>query len=71
MNYLRNYIWNDVSSENDFAASLAVAKMVLQITRQDFSAKSKLSERGGEVGALILLLSTSTNSWVCHRNLAM
>jgi len=47
--YLRTPFWVEVNSENDFSAALAVARMLLQVTGQDWSPLAKLLDRSGEV----------------------
>jgi hypothetical protein len=42
--YLQNHMWTDIQSENDFYASLAVAKMILQATSYNNSIWGRLSE---------------------------
>ena len=32
--FLQNHMWSEVQSERDFAASVAVAKMILQVAEQ-------------------------------------
>lgn len=51
IHFLQAHMWLDISSENDFAASLAVAKMLLQVAGQDPSVMMKLADCGNEVCA--------------------
>ncbi|KAJ6502509.1 hypothetical protein C8R45DRAFT_976826 [Mycena sanguinolenta] len=54
--YLHNHMWTDVQSENDFYASLAVAKIILQATNYNNSIWGRLSEpaeRSGRPGLAV------------------
>ncbi|KAF7338262.1 hypothetical protein MVEN_02051500 [Mycena venus] len=71
--YLQNHMWTDIQSENDFYASLAVAKMILQATNYNSSIWGRLSEPAERSGrpalavrswnliVLAVLLDTSGN----------
>lgn len=48
INFLRTHSWTDISSDNDFSASLAVAKMLLNVASRDSSAMAKISDSGRE-----------------------
>ncbi|KAF7363482.1 hypothetical protein MSAN_01004100 [Mycena sanguinolenta] len=74
--YLHNHMWTDVQSENDFYASLAVAKIILQATNYNNSIWGRLSEpaeRSGRPGlavrswnliVLAALLDSSSNQQI-------
>jgi len=47
LHFLQNHVWSDI--ENDFTASLAVGKMVLQAANHDPNIMSRLSDHGQEV----------------------
>jgi hypothetical protein len=42
--YMQHHIWTDIQSENDFYASLAVAKMILQAANYNSSIYGRISE---------------------------
>ncbi|RDB21389.1 hypothetical protein Hypma_011626 [Hypsizygus marmoreus] len=48
IHFLQAHPWQDVSSESDFAASLGVAKLLLQVAGQDPTVMNKLSDYGTE-----------------------
>ncbi|KAJ7235476.1 hypothetical protein B0H12DRAFT_1141671 [Mycena haematopus] len=74
--YLHNHMWTDIQSENDFYASLAVAKIILQATNYNNSIWGRLSEpaeRSGRPGlavrswnliVLAALLDSSSNQQI-------
>ncbi len=47
--FLHNYSWTDVRTDNDFSASLAVAKMVLQTSNQEPRIFTQFMDYGNEV----------------------
>ncbi|KAF7294902.1 hypothetical protein MIND_01028100 [Mycena indigotica] len=52
LHYLHNHIWTDIRSENDFTASLAVGKMILQAAAINRSIFSKIADPGDRVSRL-------------------
>ncbi|KAK7019346.1 hypothetical protein R3P38DRAFT_2978554 [Favolaschia claudopus] len=71
--YLHNHAWADIHSEDDFYASLAVARMILQATsynnsiwgrladKAERSGRPSLAVRSWNVIVLAVLLDTSSN----------
>lgn len=58
LHFLENHVWADVQSENDFTASLVVAKMILQAAEHDPSIINKLSDQTTEVRSVLFGLWT-------------
>lgn len=50
--FLQNYLWVDIHSDNDFQASLAVGKMILNAATYDHTIMVRLAEQGIEVNNL-------------------
>ncbi|KAJ7452375.1 hypothetical protein B0H11DRAFT_2327847, partial [Mycena galericulata] len=64
--YLQNHMWTDIQSENDFHASLAVGKMILQAATYNGSIYGRMSEppevfRSWNILVLAVLLDNSSN----------
>lgn len=51
--FLYNHAWTDVRTDKDFQASLAVAKMLLQVSNLDPHVFSKFVEYGVEVSRML------------------
>ncbi|KAF8077923.1 hypothetical protein FPV67DRAFT_1403007 [Lyophyllum atratum] len=57
IHFLQSHTWQDV--DNDFAASLSVARMLLQVSVQDPTIMNKLSDHGAEVRAWNILAAAA------------
>lgn len=61
--FLHNHIWIDINTDGDFAASLAVAKVILKGSKLDpASVMSKLSEFSTEVCSFLASMIPRTNA---------
>ncbi|KAJ7685226.1 hypothetical protein DFH06DRAFT_1157872 [Mycena polygramma] len=57
--YLQHHIWTDIQSDNDFYASLAVAKMILHVANYNNSIYGRMSEPAERSGRATL----AVRSW--------
>lgn len=47
--FLSTHVWSDVRSENDFNASMSIAKMILQVAERDVTVLEKRVDMNSEV----------------------